>query len=150
MRDWQPHSTVACVIEDAGRYLMVEERDKHSGARVFNQPAGHLERGESLLDAARRETLEETGWQVALVGVLGVALYTAPGNGVTYHRTTFVGRPLQQLANTVIDPDILAVHWLDYAAVKANSDRMRSPLVIACIERHRQGICYPLDLIHTA
>ncbi len=63
MKQWAPHITVACVIEKDGKYLMVEERDKTSGALVFNQPAGHLEEGESIADAALRETLEETGWQ---------------------------------------------------------------------------------------
>tara|TARA_R110000823_G_scaffold305166_3_gene427133 strand:+ start:65447 stop:65899 length:453 start_codon:yes stop_codon:yes gene_type:complete len=150
MRAWSAHTTVACVVEQDGRYLMVEERDKRTGARVFNQPAGHLESGESLLEAALRETREETGWLIALSGVIGIALYTAPGSGETYHRTTFLGSPVQLLANPVIDPDILAVHWLDYADIRANSARMRSPLVTASIERHREGICYPLDLIHTS
>ncbi len=149
MRVWSAHTTVACVVERAGSYLLVEERDKRTGERVFNQPAGHLEAGETLLEAALRETREETGWLIELSGVIGVALYTAPGNGATYHRTTFLGRPVQQLASAEIDSDILAVHWLDYAAIQANSARMRSPLVIASIERHRQGICYPLDLIHS-
>ena len=149
MRDWTPHVPVATVIEDNGRYLLVEERDKFSGGLVFNQPAGHLERHESLPEAALRETLEETGWQVALEGVLGVALYTAPANQVTYVRTTFLGKPVQRQPNTDLDPDIHAVHWLQYEEILANSARMRSPLVIAAIEQHRQGICYPLSLIYS-
>ncbi|MFT4520639.1 MAG: 8-oxo-dGTP pyrophosphatase MutT (NUDIX family) [Halioglobus sp.] len=144
---WAPHATVAVVVEQDGQYLIVEERDKGSGEMVFNQPAGHLEKGESLLGAALRETLEETGWQVELTGVLSVALYESPANGKTYYRTTFVGLALQKLENAVIDPDIHAVHWLDYEALKGISARMRSPLVLASIERHRRGIHYPLDLI---
>ena len=66
---WPPHITVACVIEKEGKYLMVEERDKTSGEMVFNQPAGHVEAGESLAQAALRETLEETGWDIELIGV---------------------------------------------------------------------------------
>jgi ADP-ribose pyrophosphatase YjhB (NUDIX family) len=148
MANWVPHVTVATVIENNGKYLLVEERDKSSQALVFNQPAGHLEADESLCDAALRETREETGWDIELCGVLGVALYTAPGNGVTYHRTTFLAKPLRQLENARLDPDIHAVHWLDYKAILANSARMRSPLVLASIERQRRGICYPLDLIY--
>ena len=71
---------------------MVEERDKTSGEMVFNQPAGHVEAGESLAQAALRETLEETGWDIELIGVLGVSLYIAPTNGITYHRTTFLAK----------------------------------------------------------
>jgi len=147
MADWKPHVTVATVIEDKGRYLLVEERDKTSGEMVFNQPAGHLEEGETLAAAALRETLEETGWQVELTGILGLALYTAPGNNITYYRTTFVARPVGAVEGALLDPDISKIHWLDYRAIQANSARMRSPLVIAAIEQYREGRCYPLDLI---
>ena len=149
MRQWHPHVTVASVVFSDGRYLLVEERDKSSGALVFNQPAGHLERDESLPEAALRETLEETGWQVRLQGILGVALYTAPADGVTYHRTTFLAEPVAPVAEARLDADIQAVHWLDYESIRAKSARMRSPLVLASIELHRRGICYPLDLVYS-
>jgi 8-oxo-dGTP pyrophosphatase MutT (NUDIX family) len=147
MNQWAPHVTVACVIEKDGKYLMVEERDKFSQKLVFNQPAGHLEDGESLAQAARRETLEETGWRVELTGVLCVALHRVPKNAVTYYRTTFLATPIEQVENAVLDPDIHAVHWLDYGEILAQSARMRSPVALAVIERHRRGTCYPLDLI---
>jgi len=147
MQEWIPHVTVATVIEDAGRYLLVEERDKFTGELVFNQPAGHLEPNESLAEAASRETLEETGWQIELCGILGLALYTAPGNRVTYVRTTFLAKPVRREDDVTLDPDIHAIHWLDYEAILTNSARMRSPLVIASIEQHRRGIVYPVDLI---
>jgi 8-oxo-dGTP pyrophosphatase MutT (NUDIX family) len=148
MQEWAPHITVATVIEHGGRYLMVEERDKFSGELVFNQPAGHLEPDESLPEAALRETLEETGWCIALSGILGSAVYKAPGNQLTYLRTTFLGKPLHRVEGASLDPDIHATHWLDYEAILTNSDRMRSPLVVASIEQHRKGICYPLDFIY--
>lgn len=151
MKQWSPHVTVACVVEKDGQYLMVEERDEASGELVLNQPAGHLEPedGESLTAAALRETLEETGWHIELVGVLGIALYCAPKSGITYFRTTFLARPLQRMPAARLDPDIHAVHWLDYTAIQAQSARMRSPLTLAVIERYRQGVCHPLDLIHS-
>lgn len=149
MNRWYAHVTVATVIVERGRYLMVRERDKVSGALVYNQPAGHLEAGESLQRAAHRETLEETGWEIALQGVLGTALYTAPGNGVTYYRTTFLARPLRQRPDATLDPDIDSIHWLDYDEICANSARMRSPLVVASIDLQRRGLCYPLELIYS-
>lgn len=148
MSRWIPHVTVATVLELDGRYLMVEERDKTSAELVFNQPAGHLEADETLQEAALRETREETGWEIALIGVLGVALYTAPSNGVTYHRTTFLGSALRELPDARLDPDIHRVHWLTYEEILASSARMRSPLTLASIELQRRGICYPLDLIY--
>ncbi len=144
---WPPHITVATVVEDQGRYLLVEERDKVTGKRVFNQPAGHLEPGESLFDAARRETLEESGWEVELLGLLGWALYTAPSNGVTYYRNTFLARPVRQHSGAALDADILASHWLDYGEILAKSARMRSPLVLAAVQQARSGTLYPLDAL---
>jgi len=147
MKPWKPHVTVACVVFEHGKYLIVEERDKLSGELVFSQPAGHLEQDETLIEAAHRETREETGWSIEITAMLGSSLYTAPSNNVTYLRTTFLAAPLSPIKNAVIDPDIYRVHWMDYEALIANSDRMRSPLVIACVERHRAGIQFPLDVI---
>ena len=147
MSDWSPRATVACVIAQQGKYLMVEERDKNSGKMVFNQPAGHLEPNETLAEGAMREVAEETGWSVKLQGVLGVALYSPPGSELTYHRTTFVAAPLHSAENAVLDPDIHAVHWLGYEEILALSDKLRSPLVLDSIARHRRGLCFPLDLI---
>jgi 8-oxo-dGTP pyrophosphatase MutT (NUDIX family) len=144
---WPPHVTVATVVERDGRYLMVEERDEFSGGLVFNQPAGHVDPGEKLLEAALRETLEETGWEVSLNGVIGISFATAP-NGITYYRTTFHALPLRELENTSLDPDIHAVHWMTYEEILANSARMRSPLVLPTVEQYRKGHCYPLDFIY--
>lgn len=144
---WHPHLTVATVVFRDGHYLLVEERDKQTGAIVFNQPAGHLEAGESLAEAALRETREETGWAVSLLGILGFALYRAPSNGQTYYRSSFLAQAIAPPAGAQLDPDILATHWLSYEELAELSDRMRSPLVLADIERHRRGTLYPLDLI---
>jgi ADP-ribose pyrophosphatase YjhB (NUDIX family) len=144
---WPPHVTVATVVERDGRYLMVEETCQLAGGDVFNQPAGHLEPGESLKEAALRETLEETGWEVELTGVIGVSMATAP-DGVTYYRTTFHARPLREIENATLDPDIRKVHWLTYEEILGNSARMRSPLVLPTIEQYRKGHCYPLDFIY--
>lgn len=144
---WPPHITVATVVEQEGRYLLVEERDKVTGQLVLNQPAGHLEPGETLFEAARRETLEETRWEVELQGLLGWALYTAPSNGVTYYRSTFIARPLRQRTELELDPDILRTHWLDYGEILASSARMRSPLVLSAVEQARSGTRYPLNAL---
>jgi len=149
MTVWTPRATVACVVYHEERYLMVEERDKASGRMVFNQPAGHLDDNETLLEAARRETLEETGWNVEPSAVLSIALYRVPEKNLTFHRTTFLANALARVEDAVIDPDITAVHWLSYDEVVAISAKLRSPLVLASIERHRADICFPLDLIET-
>ena len=143
-----PHITVACVVERDGQYLIVEERDKSSGNMVLNQPAGHVEAGETLMQAAVRETREETAWEVALIGVIGVSLYVPDSSGASYFRTTFAATGLHELPDAELDPDIYKVHWLDHTTLQRSSARMRSPLVLASIERHRQGHCYPLDILY--
>lgn len=143
--EFEPHVTVATVVERDGRFLLVEECA--DGRLVYNQPAGHLDANETLQAAAIRETLEETAWQVELRGVVGLALYKAPANGITYMRTTFVATALQQL-DLPLDKDIERALWLSYEEMLASSAKMRSPLVITTVEQYLAGNCYPLDLMY--
>lgn len=143
--EWYAHVTVATVVERDGRFLLVEEYD---GDRlVFNQPAGHLDPDESLVEAAVRETLEETGWTVRIDGVVGIGLYTAPGNGITYYRTAFYGTPIAHDPTRKLDAGIVRAVWLTPAEIQAEAARMRSPLVPGVIEQYRAGHRYPLSMI---
>ena len=141
---WLPHSTVATIVKHNDKYLLVEE---HSHGRlVYNQPAGHLEANETLIEAAVRETLEETGWTVQIDGVVGVALYTAPSNNVTYHRTCFAATALSHDPDRPLDKDIEQAIWMSYEEMLAASDKMRSELVIKSVEQYQNGHLYPLSL----
>ena len=143
--DWQPHITVATVIEDQGRFLLVEEMAE--GRAVFNQPAGHLDANESLLQAAIRETLEETGWDIELTGVTGIYLYTAPSNGVTYQRVCFAGKALRHHPEYTLDNGIIGPRWLTRDELAAQPERWRSELVVRCIDDYLRGPSFPLSLI---
>jgi 8-oxo-dGTP pyrophosphatase MutT (NUDIX family) len=142
---WTPHATVATIVEKDDKLLMVEEfsHDK----RVFNQPAGHVDANESIFDAAIRETLEETGWSVELTAYLGTYVYTAPENGVTYHRLCFSAKPLRQVT-AQLDKDIIAAHWMDRADILGLGDLIRSPLVLRCIEDYDSRPHLPLSYIY--
>jgi 8-oxo-dGTP pyrophosphatase MutT (NUDIX family) len=148
MTEWYAHVTVATVIERDDTFLLVEE--KADDKLVYNQPAGHLDPGESLAAAAVRETFEETGWHVELQGLVGLSLYTAPENGVTYHRTTFFGRPLREESPFQLDTGIVRCLWLSYEEMLAESAKMRSPLVLSAVEQYRKGHRWPLDFIYNA
>lgn len=142
---WTPHATVAVVVEDdQGRFLMVQESSH--GHIVFNQPAGHVEEHEQITEAALRETLEETGWQVRLDYFLGLYTYIAPANGVTYYRFCFAATALCKITDT-LDDDIIAAHWLSLEELKARESQLRSPLILKCIEDYRNGRRFPLDVI---
>lgn len=143
---WYPHVTVATVVEKNGKFLLVEEQGENG--LVINQPAGHLEANETLQEAAIRETLEETGWDITLQGVVGLGLYVSPINQVTYQRITFIGQAEQHHPDKALDDGILRALWLSYEEILAESDRMRSELVIEVIERYRNGHRYPLDMIY--
>lgn len=142
---WQPHITVATVIEDDGRFLFVEE--VKAGRLVLNQPAGHLEANESLREAALRETLEETGWDVELTALLGIYLYTAPSNGVTYQRVCFSARPVRHDAERELDNDISGITWLTRDELATQPERWRSELVLQCVDDYLAGISGPLELL---
>ncbi|MFY0663962.1 MAG: NUDIX hydrolase [Natronospirillum sp.] len=143
---FHPHVTVAALIKQGERYLMVEEGDRQ--ASVFNQPAGHIEAGETAVQACVREVLEETGWDVKVAHLIGVYVYSAP-NGVTYYRFGFAAEPVQQTQHT-LDSDIIAAHWLTYDELYAlqKTGRLRSPLVMQLIDDDRAGQQFPLSLIH--
>ncbi len=137
---WPPHITVAAIVTLNERFLMVEE--SIDGVQVMNQPAGHLEPGETLTDAMLRETLEETGWEVSPQAMLGVYHYSA--GDTVYHRIAFIAEPLGQLT-TELDPDITACHWL--TAPEVRRARQRSPIVQLCIDDFLAGQRAPLTLL---
>jgi 8-oxo-dGTP pyrophosphatase MutT (NUDIX family) len=144
---WYPHLTVAAVIEKEQRFLMVEERA--AGQLVINQPAGHLEDRESIIDAVIRETYEETTWRFKPTHLIGVYHWQQPQNQRTYIRFCFCGELLEQDKNASLDPDIEQALWLSYAEVLQRQTQHRSPLVLSCINDYRAGHRHTLDLIHT-
>lgn len=163
---WKPNATVAVVLEHAGRYLLVEE-ETDDGLR-FNQPAGHLDHGESLLQAAVREAREETGYVVQPTALVGIYQWSPTSKPqLSYLRFAYAatltaplpvaGMTVQNLAwsteladgvlGAQLDAGIVRAVWLSYAEVSACQDRHRSPLVLQCIDDYRAGRRYPLELI---
>ena len=142
---WPPHITVATIVERQGKFLLVEELS--NGKLVYNQPAGHLDPGETLQQAAVRETFEESGWHIKTIGVVGVSKYTAPHTGTIYYRTTFIGEVIEHDANAALDTGILQAVWLSLEEIKAQEHKLRSPLVLKNIEQYLAGERYPLSII---
>ncbi|MFT4887463.1 MAG: ADP-ribose pyrophosphatase YjhB (NUDIX family) [Pseudohongiellaceae bacterium] len=140
-----PHITVATIIERDGKFLMVKELS--AGLMVYNQPAGHLELGETLMEAAIRETLEETAWKIELTAFLGIYHFTSQANGITYVRHCFVGNAREHLVNSALDPDIDEALWMDVDAVLQQKSNLRSPLVLSAIQDYLTKPHYPLSLI---
>lgn len=139
-----PHVTVATIIEQQGRFLMVEEyRDSRL---VLNQPAGHVEEDESLIQAAQREVLEETAYSVELTSVVGIYLFKAD-NGVSYQRSCFAGKIMQHHPERELDDGILRAVWLSVQEVRQRRQDLRSYLVLDCIEDYLNKPHYSLDLI---
>ena len=144
---WRPHVTVACVVADGDRYLMVEEE---VGYRIaWNQPAGHLDDGESLVAAALRETLEETGWTVELQHLIGVHQWRSTEHGDAVIRFSFAARAVSHDAARPLDIGIRRALWLDRGEIAALGERLRSPLVLLSIDAWLAGQRLPLDTLHS-
>jgi 8-oxo-dGTP pyrophosphatase MutT (NUDIX family) len=141
--EWAPHVTVAAIIEKNGRFLLVEELSE--GRMVINQPAGHLDEGESLVEAVSREAREETGLPFTPTALIGIYRWVSPLNE-TYLRICFTGTCDDSAVPGSLDRGILRTVWLSRNEVYARNDIARSPLVLRCIDDYIQGKRYPLDL----
>ena len=142
---WKPNVTVAAVIERDGRFLLVEE-ETADGLR-FNQPAGHLEAGESLLCAVVREVMEETAHPFAPEYLIGIYQWPRPQRDATYLRFAFAGRAGESDPTRALDDGIVRTVWMTLEELKAARARHRSPLVLQCVEDWLAGRRYGLELL---
>lgn len=142
---WHPHATVAVVVEKDGRFLLVEEES--SGRVVFNQPAGHIDEGETFIEAACREAFEETAWHVAPKYLIGFYVYKG-SNNTTYHRACYAAEAVSHEPETSLDDGIIRALWLSRDEIAELGDKLRSPMVLKCIDDYLAGNNYPLELIY--
>ena len=145
-RPWSPSVTVAAVVERDGRFLLIEE--EAGGRRVINQPAGHWEPNESLVEACVRETMEEAACQFTPTALVGIYDRHHPVEGKTYLRFAFSGRLGDHYPDRKLDAGILRVLWLTPEELREAAPRHRSPVVMRCVEDYLAGRRYPLDLLH--
>lgn len=145
-RFWQPDVTVATVVVRDGRLLCVEEHANGRGL-VLNQPAGHLEPDEGLAEAALRETLEETGWDVRLTAFVGAYQWKAPETDRHYLRFAFLAEPLRHHPERALDEGIARAVWLSPAELQAEASRHRSPLVWRVVADALAGRRQPLSVL---
>lgn len=143
---WSPRLTVATIIEREGRFLLVEEY-ADGDELVYNQPAGHLDEHETLAAGAIRETLEETAWEVQVDAIVGIYYWTHP-KGHTFVRVCFSGVALHHHPDQPLDHGIQRAVWLTREEMVALGPRLRSPMVLRCIDDYLAGCRYPLDLFH--
>lgn len=142
---WKPNVVVAAIIERDGRFLLVEEMA--DGALVLNQPAGHLDEGESLMDAVVRETLEETAWHFVPEALLGVYRWPHPTKGITFIRFAFIGQVTSHDAERPLDHAIVRALWLTPEEIRGERRRHRSPQVERCLNDYLAGQRYSLELL---
>jgi len=141
----RPAATVATIVVRDDAYLLVEEETR-AGVRL-NQPAGHLEAGETLVDAAVRETLEETGYRVTPTALVGIYRWQAPETGAAFLRFAFAGEVVGHDAGRALDDGIVRALWLTYDDLVGHRAMHRSPLVLRCVDDYRAGTRHPLRLI---
>jgi 8-oxo-dGTP pyrophosphatase MutT (NUDIX family) len=145
---WSPHVVVAAIVERDGKFLLVEEHTAE-GLRL-NQPAGHWERGETLLDAVRREALEETAHQVEPLALLGCYTTHYPRRDITYLRFAYICEDIGFDGDLTLDEGIVRAVWLTPEELAASPIPHRSPLVMRCVQDHLAGRRFPLDFVNHA
>jgi 8-oxo-dGTP pyrophosphatase MutT (NUDIX family) len=141
---WKPSATVAAVIEHDGKFLFVEEM--FDGKRVLNQPAGHLDPGESLIRACAREVMEETAHAFVPNELVGIYRWKYEPEDATFLRFCFSGEVLSRDEKRKLDKEIVALHWLSFDELAKRKSDHRSPLVQKCVEDYLSGRRYPLDV----
>lgn len=142
---WMPHATVAAIVEDQGKFLLVEE-ETDRGNR-YNQPAGHLEDNESLLAAVVRETMEETAYTFHPEALLGIYHWKHEHNDSTYLRFAYIGRVSHHQPTQALDEGIVRSVWMTVEEMREQAMLMRSPQVLKCVEDYLAGKRYPLEAI---
>lgn len=142
---WKPNATVAAIVEQDGLFLLVEE--KTSRGNRFNQPAGHLEDGETILHAVIRETLEETAYDFTPEALLGIYHWRHEHNETTYLRFAFIGSVGQHYPQQVLDDGIIRAVWMSIDEIREKQTLMRSDQVLTCFEDYLAGKQYPLAAI---
>jgi ADP-ribose pyrophosphatase YjhB (NUDIX family) len=143
---WTPHVTVAAVVERHGALLLVEEAVQ--GRLVLNQPAGHWEDGESLIEGVQREVLEETGYGFQAESLVGIYRWEVPDRDLTYLRFAFAGSVSPEPVRATLDHNILRAVWLTPEEVQAEAERLRSPMVLRCLHDYLAGRRFPLGLLN--
>ena len=142
---WSAHVVVAVVVEQDGKFLLVEE--DIGGSHVLNQPAGHWETGETLLAAAQREALEETGWDVEPTQLLGVYEFKPPDLDYTFLRFAFIAKALRHHPKRPLDDGIVRALWLSAEELRRCAIAHRGPAVMRCVDDYLAGQHYPLQMI---
>jgi len=140
----RPHITVSAVAERDGRFLLVEEEVR--GNIVINNPAGHLENDETLIEAVIREVREETGCDFQPQGITGIYLWTTPKGDRTFVRVNFHGECTAEDDDARLDDGILRKLWLTREELLRKKAQLRSPMVLGCIDDYLSGKRYPLDV----
>ncbi|CAN4274652.1 MutT NTP pyrophosphohydrolases including oxidative damage repair enzymes [Methylophilaceae bacterium] len=144
-QQFRPNSTVAAIIEQNGKFLLVEEKTDRGNR--FNQPAGHLEDNETLVQAVIRETLEESAYDFVPTALLGIYHWKHPHNDITYLRFAFIGNVGVHYETQQLDDGIISAVWMTLDEIHEKATLMRSPQVLTCIEDYLSGKSFPLEVI---
>lgn len=142
---WKPHATVAAIVEDNGKFLLVEEETERGNR--FNQPAGHLEDNESLIEAVIREMLEETAYAFKPEALLGIYHWKHEHNDTTYLRFAYIGSVSNHQPELALDEGIIRTVWMTIEEIRSNAKLMRSAQVITCIEDYLSGQKFLLSVV---
>jgi 8-oxo-dGTP pyrophosphatase MutT (NUDIX family) len=142
---WKPNVTVAAMIEQDGRFLLVEEKTDRGNR--FNQPAGHLEDNETLLEAVIRETMEESAYEFLPEALLGIYHWKHHHNDTTYLRFAYIGKVGTHYPQQALDDGIIRAVWMTAEEMRINAHLMRSPQVLTCVEDYLAGKRFPLESI---
>lgn len=144
-QQFKPNTTVAAIIEQNGKFLLVEEKTDRGNR--YNQPAGHLEDNETLIQAVIRETMEEAAYEFTPEALLGVYQWKHPLNDTTYLRFAFTGRAGVHFPMQELDEGIVQALWMSIDEIRDKQNLLRSPQVLTCIEDYLAGKSYPLEVI---
>lgn len=144
---WKPHVTVAAVIEKNSRFLLVEEET--SNGLAFNQPAGHLDEGESVISAVKREVNEETAWSFDPEYIVSIQLWRKTPNSPSFLRVCFAGKVHSHCPEQALDEGIITTHWLNRDEIAEKKSKLRSPLVLSTVDTYLSGEKHPLSLLKT-